>query len=557
MSRRKPLKSGDSKLCRSVYTNEPIPKEDCYLDQIRGYFRGRAADREKELEKHKKILDKKWRAILRVPRVVAVDVGFCYCETLDCYTDRLAIRIHFEENENCCDGSEMWSWLRLPQRTFWGVGQIFGAKVDLDKNHQIIGLKNIDIYSKAPIDPNSGNGKPDGLTWKEVTNTYRNHEFYFKALDDNIYVDLLNARYQSSTHRSSVRTGPPVPNTREFGNEAADRLGGQKVEPLAGGISLGNAQGSSGTLGAVVWDTKDGRPAILSNWHVLSGVPGSRLGDPCYQPALFEGGDPQEDEVGSLKRWIFDRRGDAGLAAISSGVDYAPGEIVGLWRPVWEMLEPKLGMQVRKWGRGSRFSKGFIDGVCMRVKVEYGNIGLQLFEDQFRIAPTYRGGEVSAQGDSGSVWVTKVEIPWNKNVDLVECFDEDAHLPRHLHGKRSARRKDLGMLPKKIPRSTKLRAYFAVCLQFAGDVPGSTLREHAVATSLTQLAKDLRFSFRPVFQDPDELIAQPRPRSRMGRRSTRDSRDASDGRPTSQISTDEGRRSIGPTPKPDPVQGHP
>ena len=605
--------------CQALYGDDDISiePEDCYLEQVKDVLIGDGEFHypQDEIDKLEKELSRRWRDILRMPRAVAVDIGFSYCESMDKYDSELAIRIHFDEKKDSQDKEGSWSCVDLSNKTFLKVIQMFGGRLVLEERESDDGRTEDDGKAKRVlrldhVEVHSKNVEPSGpISW-EKRGDYREHELYLRVSGEDkesFRVEFLNARYMPSGH---VRTAPPVPNTPEFGADAAERLGVQSVEPLVGGISIGNTQGSSGTLGAVVWDATDGSPVLLSNWHVLGGVPRSQLGDPCYQPALFDGGHPDEDQVGYLKRWILDRDGDIALASIDPGIQYAPGEILGLWQPLWEMLQPKLGMQLRKWGRGSGFTMGFIDGLNMRVKVEYSNIGIQLFENQYRIAPIHRGGEVGSQGDSGAIWVKSIDIACDPSRDLVNCIAKDAGLAHHFHGRRGVRRSERrelqsnlekhlkdhdeevknlvrSMVNKAIQRhfqgskrenpkdseilemlasddsTTKpcdgekslyrLHAYFAVCIQFAGDVPGSTLREHVVASSLIDLAKRLRFSFRPVFQDPDELVAQPMPRRRAGRRRQRDE----EGRPTSQISTEEGRRSIGPTPRPDPIDGHP
>ena len=49
-------------------------------------------------------------------------------------------------------------------------------------------------------------------------------------------------------------------------------------DPLLPGISVSHPAGTAGTLGCIVYDRQEGRPHILSNWHVLHGEQG-RLGD--------------------------------------------------------------------------------------------------------------------------------------------------------------------------------------------------------------------------------------------------------------------------------------
>ena len=512
----------------------------CYFDQVEPFFK--RPDWPEEVECARHLLHKYRHFLIRLPKMSAVDVGFIFDHWSGSYRPEVGVRIHCEFGGDCCRED----WQDFKRRALKRIA----AMASFD-----------DLYLLAE------DGSWERLSEKdtEVPEDY-DKPIYVRCdhcadCERKVPVELLAARYQSA--HGGLRTSPPIPNAEGFRDEAMERLGRQVVDPLVGGISIGNAQGSAGTLGAVVWDSTDGKPCILSNWHVLSGVPGSRLGDPCYQPALFDGGDPAQDQVGSLKRWILDRSGDAALAEIVADVNYAPGEILGLWLPIWEAVQPRLGMQVRKWGRASKFTEGFIDGIDMTVKVEYSNIGIRQYEGQFRITPVCGGEEVSTPGDSGAVWVTKAEIIWPQNP--FPTYQEHTGLIQHLRDRQNIKRSEFRLhghsqdycearLFHEDPpcQGKNLRAYFAVCLQFAGDVPGSTLQEHAVGSSLIELGKRLHFSFRPVFPHPDDLVAQPERTVRQRRTIP-----AARGVPTFQISTDEGRRSIGPQPEPDPVTGHP
>ena len=464
--------------CGGANLKSHDPCERCHLDEIACFFERRGHRRRIKLTRT--YLQKIKHVLLRIPQVSAVDAGFLFCESKCRYVPQVGIRIHFEIKEshkqpnlNC--------WPEIPRHYFQQMLCLLGTKRFwvLDK------CKGNRSKPRASSQFRSHKMKFDCCVCvliKDRHNKYRR-----------LYIDLVPARYQAAAH--GIRTERPIPNTEGFHDEAIARLGRYPVNPLVGGISVGNPQGSAGTLGMVVWDTKDGAPCILSNWHVLSGVPGSRIGQPVYQPALFDGGRPERDRVGCLKRWLFDSHGDAALAQIDNGISYESGEILGLWLPIWEAVQPRLGMEVRKWGRASGFTKGFIDGIDMAVKVEYSNVGFQEFDCQFRIAPICAGQEVTLPGDSGAVWVTKAQI------DTVP-HELRAYATGYPHKN----------FHKKKSKARRLQVYFGVCLQFAGDVPGSSLREHAVASSLHDLSHRLHFSLRPVFHHPDNIVAQPEPR---------------------------------------------
>ena len=372
-------------------------------------------------------------------------------------------------------------------------------------------------------------------------------------------IDIIATSYFPSN--SGIQVGPPQPNSRGFRDSAHWELTRHRVEPLVGGVSLGNERGSAGTLGAIVWDTRDARPCILSNWHVLSSTPGSQVGQPCFQPALSDGGQPEHDRVGHLKRWIFNRTGDAALADLDGSRYYSPTEVLGLWHPIIDAVEPHLGMTVRKWGRASNYTEGFVDGIDLALNVEYREVGLRFYDKQFHIAPLRAGEEVSIPGDSGALWVTKAYVSKQRN-RMVSI--DDAPLTSRLEETKAARVSDLNGHQAKPPEKSNpddealwMRVYLAVGLHFAGDVPGAPVGEHAVATPILKLCDELSFSFRPVFPHPDHCI-EPQGRFSDPPR-VMQPRAAAPGNigPARQIDTGFRRRGTGPQPDPDPVNGHP
>lgn len=259
-------------------------------------------------------------------------------------------------------------------------------------------------------------------------------------------LDVIEAEYKLVQLGLSPR--PSV--VLETPQEKADRR--RRIDPLVGGISIGSPQVPAGTLGALVWDRIDGSICILSNWHVLSGNLNGEIGTPCFQPGLFDQG-RSSDVVASLKRWSFDRQTDAAIAELSGSRRYCTGEIFSMFQAIKGSTEPYLGMMVRKSGRSTGFTSGFVDGLFFSAAIEYNNGIVQVFEDQIHIAPLYPDQPISEPGDSGSVWVTSAP-------------DE---------------------------------GYFAVGLHFAGDLPHSSFGEYALANPMTLVEERLSFSFRPLY----------------------------------------------------------
>lgn len=235
-------------------------------------------------------------------------------------------------------------------------------------------------------------------------------------------IDVINATYRPSiVHPGGDADRGVFVKAPKRGVEQQDDelllVGRGRVNPLVGGVSIGSVTEQAGTLGTLVWDRTDGTPCILSNWHVLAGTTGARVGQPTYQPARFDGG-TENDVVAYLKRWHLGEQGDAALAELASRRHYASGEVLGLWHPISGYLEPELNMEVRKWGRTTGFSQGFVDGIQLATNIDYGGGFVRYFRDQFHIAPLYRGEDVSQVGDSGSLVVTSLKpLELRQNVE--------------------------------------------------------------------------------------------------------------------------------------------
>lgn len=234
--------------------------------------------------------------------------------------------------------------------------------------------------------------------------------------------------------------------------EAVDRR--SRVDPLAGGISVGHPRVTAGTLGAIVWDRTDCKVCMLSNWHVLCGSATCTAGDSIYQPGVFDGG-TAADEVAKLRRWRLDKDADAALAVLTDARGYTR-DVLEL-NPITGVESPRLGMNVVKSGRTTKVTHGLIDGVSASVSINYGGGTVQMFHDQIHIVPRPPWPavdyEVSRGGDSGSVWINEST---NK----------------------------------------------AVGLHFAGETDPSPSAEHAIANRMEAVAELLNFSFTPLYCPP-------------------------------------------------------
>ena len=157
--------------------------------------------------------------------------------------------------------------------------------------------------------------------------------------------------------------------------------------PVLGGVAVGNTRYQFfGTLGAIVYDPVRQQPLGLSNHHVLVGESG-QVGDEIAQPPSGN----QSDVVGSLNRW--DEVMDCAVFNFNKQRLISP-RILGITRQPSGYQEPRLGLRVMKSGRTTGVTFGIIDGISQDE--------LSVIPDPNRLSPQ---GEISASGDSGSVWL--------------------------------------------------------------------------------------------------------------------------------------------------------
>lgn len=208
--------------------------------------------------------------------------------------------------------------------------------------------------------------------------------------------------------------------------------------PAPPGVSIGHAQITAGTFGAVVRDRASGARLILSNNHVLANMNDAQIGDPILQPGPFDGGQSEGDVIARLERFCPIQFGTSpgecniagGVAALANlfaqllgskhrlqpmrispqavnRVDAAVARPVDDSLILDEILEigapqgtqpAALSMAVRKSGRSTGLTTGQILVLDATVNVSYDTRTVQ-FEGQIVAGP------MSAPGDSGSLVV--------------------------------------------------------------------------------------------------------------------------------------------------------
>ncbi len=193
--------------------------------------------------------------------------------------------------------------------------------------------------------------------------------------------------------------------------------------PIKGGISIGpdrSVGGSifAGTLGCLVKDNATGKTLMLSNFHVMCIDNSFHVGDKMDQPSLIDTG-THADVVGTLNRAVLSAHVDGAVANINAGISSTAtiegiGNVVGTGTAV-------LGAAVRKRGRTTLLTFGFIDGLSGTVNVNYGpGLGTKTLTNQIFIRPdTAHNPMFSDHGDSGSAIVDSA----NKVVALLFAGD--------------------------------------------------------------------------------------------------------------------------------------
>ena len=185
-----------------------------------------------------------------------------------------------------------------------------------------------------------------------------------------------------------------------------------RMRPCPGGYSIGHRDITAGTLGCLVRDKMDGQTVILSNNHVLANTNQGVAGDPIYQPGPIDGGTPPENQIGTLKRFYpiqfesgVNNLIDAAIA-MPDNPDFVTHAIkdVGVNVPTEtrDITVDDLGEFVRKTGRTTMHTTGYIDTVNATITVKYGLFEKATFVDQIIIEQVLAEEDISAPGDSGS-----------------------------------------------------------------------------------------------------------------------------------------------------------
>ncbi|MER9417892.1 S1 family peptidase [Mesorhizobium sp. M0306] len=196
--------------------------------------------------------------------------------------------------------------------------------------------------------------------------------------------------------------------------------------PVVGGSSMASsrfftadATVHAGTLGAIVTDTLT--PNIrygLSNFHVMCVDSNRASGDPMVQPEPGPLGILAGTQIGTLRDWSFPETSEEGFvdAAICTLTEASQLEVLEIGA-VSGMVPPKVAMQVRKRGRTTGLTFGWISGIEGSFSLDFPNMPAvtasdgtlttrRTFINQIQIHADFPQSIVFGDhGDSGSVVV--------------------------------------------------------------------------------------------------------------------------------------------------------
>lgn len=179
----------------------------------------------------------------------------------------------------------------------------------------------------------------------------------------------------------------------------------KRVRPVRPGYSVGHPKVTAGTIGAGCYDlapmpSKPTRYYVLSNNHVMASSNDANIGDPIYQPGVFDGG-TAADAIGRLARYVpitFDGTCNFVDAAVAEvPFDTIDRDIYWSGYPTTTAVPAQVGMLVKKTGRTTHFTTGRVTVLNATVNVNYGGGKVAKFCNQ--IVTT----DMSAGGDSGSL----------------------------------------------------------------------------------------------------------------------------------------------------------
>ena len=186
-----------------------------------------------------------------------------------------------------------------------------------------------------------------------------------------------------------------------------------KMRPARSGISIGHVDITAGTLGGLVRDEETGDVAILSNNHVIANSNDAALGDTVLQPGPADGGVDPDDKIATLTRFVeidfsegAENRVDGAIATPVKASDVVWNTVdIGPETPrtTRNVGDSDIGRFVKKTGRTTEHTQGFIQSVYATVQVKYDLFKKATFVDQIVVSQSAAEEPFSEGGDSGSL----------------------------------------------------------------------------------------------------------------------------------------------------------
>ena len=179
---------------------------------------------------------------------------------------------------------------------------------------------------------------------------------------------------------------------------------------LQPGLSTGNiVQGTTGTVGPLVFDKQAERIGFISCWHVLAASPTAQPGEGVSQPGVGHRHGGALRVIADLARSVPLEEGyDASLALLrqDTNFDHKPWH----WKDRLTGVERmKKNMRVVKVGAVTGETYGIVDskeaGEFRIPLSRYGDAIRSLWGFRIKISDKTEGDELTKKGDSGSLWI--------------------------------------------------------------------------------------------------------------------------------------------------------
>lgn len=216
------------------------------------------------------------------------------------------------------------------------------------------------------------------------------------ATIDGVPTDVIERKFVLHTMRVSLRDLRAMADAGTY-------------DPLTGGISVGPCRAINGfvyvgTLGLVVEDNSTGDPMMLSNFHVMCVNNGWSAGDTMAQPSRVDGGACPSDVVGELTRATLGGQVDGAVSRITARSHDCRITEIGNVTGTAAAVD---GEAVRKRGRTTGLTYGFVDDLALTVTIDYEqDVGNVTLSNQIGIeVDSAQSTQFGNSGDSGSVVV--------------------------------------------------------------------------------------------------------------------------------------------------------